>query len=481
MAFSEIYGGFLFSQYSVREGPPNDVSESLIQCIWYDRLFREDGLVIHDGRHLKIVSPGWWNRGEGPDFLGAQLEFNGRLFTGDVEIHVRHVDWTRHGHHLDGRYNEVILVVVLEQDVPLNPPVRANGMRIPTLSLGSYLQKDLSELAAQVPVEDYPYRTHSTAGRCAVAESAHGGEAVGNLVRLAGEWRMLQKARAMRERMDGAGSEQAVYETVLGACGYSHFKHHFKAIARQLHYDRARQLAGQDPMLLEAAFLQVAGLLPKRLPPGAQDVPHYARLRGLCRDFLPGLRSLPLEWRRVGVRPINNPERRLAGAAMLIAHTGQDGLLDSIEQTWRQDKLPAARRRCFEALFPKSLGFWASHCTWTGKPLPHTTAPLGNSRIRSIIGNVFVPAGLAIARRNKNYALEEAVLAFFRVMPPEPDNKITRVMAPRLYGCGNKPKLNFCLQQGLLQIRQDWCESNPSCRNCSILGFVSEEKTAVQK
>jgi hypothetical protein len=456
------------------------VPESIIQCIWYDRLFREDELVSHDGRRVKIVFPGWWNRGEGPDFLGAQVEFNGRPFSGDVEIHLHHADWTRHGHHLDERYNEVILVVVLEPDAPVNPPVRASGKRIPTLSLAPYLKEDLGSLAAQVPLEDYPYNAGTAAGKCAVTEAAHGGEAVCNLVRLAGEWRVLRKAHSMRERMDGAGEEQAIYELLLGACGYSHFKHHFLAIARQLHYERARQLARQDPMLLEAAFLQVAGLLPDNLPEGTQAVPHYARLRGLRRDFLPGLKPLPLEWRRVGVRPVNNPERRLAGAAMLIAHTAREGLLESISQIWDMEVSPAVRRRHFEEVFSKYMGFWAVHCTWTGKPLRHPTAPVGNSRIRSIIGNVFVPAGLALARKARDFQFEERVLAFFHAMPPEPDNKITRMMTPRLYGSGKPPKLDFCLQQGMIQIRQDWCESNPSCRNCSILSFINQSNSAIQ-
>mgnify|MGYP003520372778 CR=1 FL=1 len=76
----------------------------------------------------------------------------------------------------------------------------------------------------------------------------------------------MNKMRAIRERMDWAGADQAVYEAVLYACGFSKFKQHFRAVARHLPYDRARQLSQQDPMLLECAFLQIAGLLPDALP-----------------------------------------------------------------------------------------------------------------------------------------------------------------------------------------------------------------------
>ena len=102
-------------------------------------------------------------------------------------------------------------------------------------------------------------------------------------------------------------------------------------------------------MLLEAAFLQMAGLFPKELPEGTTAVPHFARLRALRRDRLEGLRSLPLEWNRAGVRPNNNPERRLAGAARLLARTAKRGLFDTLDDIWKEDLKPIERRRRFVA------------------------------------------------------------------------------------------------------------------------------------
>lgn len=471
--FSEAYAGPLSRPQTVREDPPRPVPENTIQCIWYDRLFREDELHVHDGRHIAIIAPGWWNHGEGPDFHGAQIEFNGRLFTGDVEIHLTHAAWYHHGHHLDPRYNRVLLVVVLQDAYPDPPPVTADGKRIPTLSLTPYLEHDIRELQQQITTEDYPYGALETPGQCSALALEKGPEALRHLVQLAGEWRMLQKARALRERMELSNPNQALYELFLAACGYSHFKYHFRAIARQFHYDRARQLARRDTQLLETALLQVAGLLPDTLPQGTTAIPHFARLRGLRNDHLPGLRPLPLTWRRYGVRPNNNPERRLAGAAMFLARTARDGLSEVLEQIWLEDLTVEKRRETFEALFPKYLGFWATHCTWTGKQMARPTAPLGASRIRSIIGNVFIPFALARARQGRNRRLEEAALAFFLAMPPETENEATRMMVPRLFGTTKKIRVDFCLQQGLLQIRQDWCETNPSCRNCSVWNYLT--------
>ena len=472
MLFREKYAQLrAWNTDSVRERP-DEVSESHVQCIWYDQLFADDALMTDQDQPMRVVSPGWWNRGEGPDFKGAQIEFNGTLRTGDVEIHLNHVGWTQHGHHLDNRYDDVILHVVLDASAPKKPARTSAGKHVPCLLLQNYLKNDLQELAQQIAVEEYPHSVEGTYGRCAAQAEAVGPENLAQLLSLAGEWRMLFKARALRERMERAGPDQGIYETFLAACGFSHFKHHFTAIARQFPYDRVRQLAREDALLLEAAFLQVAGLLPDNLPTGRTALPHFGRLRALRCDRLPGLKSLPLEWKRVGVRPNNNPERRLAGAARLLAKTAQEGLADALDTIWSLDLPSIERRRKFEDLFPAPMGFWSTHCTWTGKKMATPTAPLGAGRVRSIIGNVFVPAALASARMNKDRSCEERILAFFADLPREPENKIQKDMLPRLFGSAKRPRLDFRMQQGILQMFYDWCEPNPSCQNCRVTGYL---------
>jgi hypothetical protein len=97
---------------------------------------------------------------------------------------------------------------------------------------------------------------------------------------------------------------------------------------------------------------------------------------------------------------------------------------------------------------------------------------LGAGRVRSIIGNVFTPAALADARSRKDRSREELIFEFFEALPKEPENKIQKIMLPRLFGESKPPKLTFRLQQGLLQTHQDWCEPNPSCQNCRVMGYL---------
>ena len=477
MLFSERYGQLRTRRASVARERPADVSEHVLQCVWYDQLFSGAPLRTTDGRNLKVLSPGWWNRAEGPDFKGAQIEFNGRLRTGDVEIHLQHVGWRQHGHHLDARYDDVMLHVVLDGEVRADPQTAA-GRPVPVLILSDVLANDIGVLAEELSLEEYPHRVEGTFGHCAGIVEAYGSDRVTDLLHLAGEWRMLFKARTLRERMERIGGDQAVYEALLYALGFSHFKQHFKVVARQLPFERASQLAKEDALLLEAALLQIAGLLPNTLPEGTDAVPHHARLRGLRNARLDGLRPLPLEWKRVGVRPINYPERRMAGIARVVARAANGGLMEMLDDVWNEDLSPLKRRRAFEELFPSAMGFWATHCTWAGKKMKSATAPIGPGRARSIIGNVFVPAALASARIARDRRREERIMAFFAALPKEPENKIQKIMLPRIFGSATPPKLDFRTQQGLLQMYHDWCEPNPSCRNCSVVRSLNSEGAA---
>ena len=472
--FSEDYGHLRALRSAVAEDAA-PFQEDVLQCVWYDQVFVEKGLHSDDGRTLRILSPGWWNHSEGPDFQGAQIEFNGKVKTGDVEIHLTHAAWRQHGHHLDPRYDGVMLVVVLESEPPKQRPTTSSGRPIPCLLLGDFIEGDLESLAGRLSTDDYPYEAQGAFGDCAELVKCCGSERIETLVRLAGEWRMIAKAQGLRERIDRVGPEQALYEAFLSACGFHRYRHPFRVVAQQLPYDRVRQLARRDPLLVEAAFLQVAGLLPDGLPEGSAASAHFDRLSALRREHLPGLKRLPIEWRRLDVRPTNYPERRLAGAAKMLSLTARDGLLDSLERIWHEDTPAAKRRRAFEELFPIPAGGWADRCTWTGKTLRHPVALLGPSRVRGILGNVFVPMALALARRVRDRQREERVFEFFAKLPAEPDNHVLKIMVPRIFGEAKAPKLDFRMQQGLLQLFYDFCEPNPSCRGCSVVPYAAVE------
>ena len=65
-----------------------------------------------DDQRLCGIFAGQLNRFEGPDYQSAEFEIDGKIYRGDVEIHYNINDWYSHRHHLDPRYDGVLLHLV---------------------------------------------------------------------------------------------------------------------------------------------------------------------------------------------------------------------------------------------------------------------------------------------------------------------------------------------------------------------------------
>ena len=470
--FSEQYAAVRGAGTRVRE-QADLITEAFIQDVWRAQPWPAEELRTVEGHRLRVISPGWLNRQEGPDFRTAQLLFNGVLYTGDVEVHLRSGGWHAHGHDDDPRYNDVILHVVHTADKSSPQARTQSGRNVATLVLEPLLsEQTIESILSETPLEP---PSGSLCGRCAGAIGEDSPERLLSFLRLAGEWRMLSKARALQERADAAGPDQALFEAFMTACGFSRFKKEFHLLARQLPYDRARQLARLDPLALETAFLTMTGLLPPGPPEAGSSAAaeHYRRLTELRLNHLPGLRALAVEWPRVGIRPANAPERRLSGAARVLARTASAGLAETVDSIWIEELPPKERLAGFEAIFPRPMGFWASHYMWNGKTQASPVAIFGAARVLAIVGNVFLPAGLALARRARNRVLEERVLEFFENLAGEPDNSVTKRMKAWVLP-NPQGRITFQVQQGLIQMHHDWCEANPSCRNCSFVRYLEK-------
>lgn len=70
---------------------------------------------LHSGTAgpVRVISPGRWNHGPGPDFRDAQiLDASGRARRGNVELHLQPSAWIQHGHADDPAYQDILLHVV---------------------------------------------------------------------------------------------------------------------------------------------------------------------------------------------------------------------------------------------------------------------------------------------------------------------------------------------------------------------------------
>ena len=108
-------------QVSLHEpGHDAPVPEALVHDLWLAQQFLRAGLATVSGDPVGVLHPGTPNTDAGPDFRAARIRIADVEWFGDVEIHLRSADWLAHRHHLDPRYDSVILHVTLSADAELD-------------------------------------------------------------------------------------------------------------------------------------------------------------------------------------------------------------------------------------------------------------------------------------------------------------------------------------------------------------------------
>ncbi|HEY2720536.1 MAG TPA: DUF2851 family protein, partial [Chitinophagaceae bacterium] len=112
------------------------MTERLLQFIWQFQYFNNGELVTSGDEQLQIIHAGQLNINQGPDFSNAKIKLASTIWAGNIELHLKASDWTKHNHHRDGNYNNVILHVVWENDV-------GNNVQIPILELKERVSKIL--------------------------------------------------------------------------------------------------------------------------------------------------------------------------------------------------------------------------------------------------------------------------------------------------------------------------------------------------
>ena len=92
------------------------ITEYQLQKSWILYSPQWENLYTVGGESVKVIQPGDWNLGQGPDFFHAHLMINGIHWYGHVEMHLKTSLWFIHAHETDPNFNNVILHVVLDHD-----------------------------------------------------------------------------------------------------------------------------------------------------------------------------------------------------------------------------------------------------------------------------------------------------------------------------------------------------------------------------
>ncbi|MCR5886363.1 DUF2851 family protein [Hymenobacter sp. J193] len=418
------------------------MQEDFLHYVWQQQYFDKVSLHTQEGELLTVLRPGFRHQDAGPDFPNARVRIGEVEWNGAVEIHLRASDWHRHQHHLDRRYDQVILHVVHTADEPVR---RTDGTLIPTLELGPRLAPELlhtyQELLAAPPAT-LP---------CA-----------GLLPQVPTITRLSMVERALLERADRkAATVLALHEQLLGdweattwhalAAGFG-FQKNTEPLTRLAKALPLSVLRRHRYQLLqtEALLLGQAGFLADT---DASDdhkaalVREYSFLRHKYELAETALQAH--EWNFLRLRPANFPTARLVQLAALL----------HARPTLFAALLAAADVPTLEAFFRVPLAdYWHKH-TRPGRPGKLTE--LGRDSVHLLISNVVVPLRVAYARHVGQSELAEEAVNLLAQLPAEHN----RLLAPfEALGFQNKSAAD---SQGLLTLQREYCQPR-RCLHCAI-------------
>jgi len=449
---------------SLREEPVSAPSELEVQALWFEQYHRPV-LTIDDGRTVEIIQPGFWNHGGGPDFTQAAVRFrkddrpDEAVTVGNVEVHLRPSDWSVHGHHSDPAYDGTVLHVVWEdRSAKSFFPATSSFRRVPQVVLSSQLVAswaELQPLCASLLRQPLP---DSTPGRCSQVLAELPAERLLEILRAAGLFRLRQKAQRWSWRRRLTNPEQALHEALAEALGFHANQVPMRLVAQRLPWTKLRGLDHESRL---AHLFGLAGFLPNESVTRLQAEPR-SWLRKLWEIWWKARGELDYallpksQWKLAGQRPLNRPERRLAALAQIVPRI-PDLLAD----------MKARDAKGFGTILAAIRDpFWEKHATLTGSPLRAPCRLVGDERIEDILINVFWPMVSLEDPEAARRALSETSAS---------PNSAARIATQRTLISALKPKQTreALVQQGLLQIFRDYCQTDCSrCRDCTFPELV---------
>lgn len=391
--------------------------EIVLHYIWEHCLWAGFDQYTTDGKKVEILSVGEHNRDAGPDYSHARIRIDGHEWVGNIEIHVCSSDWTKHHHHLDKAYDNIILHVVRTADKPI---YNSKGELVPQCELNYPSDKDyLSALFESAQ------RMDSAIARIGCADQLlHDPRLLTEGWRKTLLCKRLECKRASITRLleiTKGSWEHALYISLARNFGFHTNSVPFEELAINTPLS-CLQKHRNSLFQLTALLLGQAGLVQE---PELQKEYDFLRVKfGLT----------PLEgsiWKHARLRPQNSPELRIRQFAQLMHQS--ENLLSKILDTDDLKEL--------EVLF--------------------AVPQMGKSSVDILLINTVIPYKYAYALHQNNPVKAEQAMRLMEKIPAE-NNTIVRQW--RVLGQEVK---NAADTQALLHLYQNYCQHH-ECINCEV-------------
>ena len=431
-------------------------AELELQALWFGGAFGRD-FRSTDGRTVRIVQFGEWNRGAGPDFFQAAVEIDGQVRTGSLEIDPDAAAWEAHGHAANPAFRDVVLHVIFQDELRTSFTRTCEHRDVPQLLISQHQLADALNRPPREVAIAHP-------GRCVFPLKQLPAAALTSLLDDAARFRAAAKARRWLRTADAHGRDAALFQATAETLGYGGNALALRLLAQRL----PLAVLKSDAVAAEAILFGAAGFLAPNLHEQAPpDTREY--LRGLWDTWwkhrsefeVTPQRAIP--WNLHGQRPANHPHRRIGALAVLLA-------------AWPlYRRLALARPFKVKPLldFLQSLEhpFWSRRHTLTSTHTAHKLALVGRTQGLELVANHLAPL-----------ALHEEAMAFkdyYKLRHSAPNEKVRRC-AIRLFGSLTlaQPWLRrVAHHQALLQIYHDFClEDFSDCHQCPFPEQLSQWK-----
>lgn len=417
-------------------------TEDFLHYVWKFRLFDRLDLRTEDGEALEIFSTGVHNTDAGPDFHNARIKIGETLWAGNVEVHLSASDWQKHGHTTDDAYNNVILHVVYNNDLPLK---LNNGRTVPTL-----------QLQDRVPAELYA-RYHQmifgnqTVIPCEASIGAVDGLIMHNwLTRVLVE-RLEKKSAAVIAALaiNRGDWEETFYQFLAANFGFKTNALPFELLAKSLPQLTLAKNKN-NPMQIEALIFGQAGFLEGRL---SDDYPVKLKKE---YDYLRKKYGLkPIEnhlWKFMRLRPPNFPTIRLAQFAALIVNANH--LFSKILEIKDIDAL----RNLFASI--KTNEYWDDHYRFD---VPSKSSPkvMGAASVDILLINTLALFLFSYGKHHQQQYYISRALKLLENLPAEKNN-----ITADFVNLGVKIT-NAFESQALLELKNNYCNYK-KCLQCGV-------------
>lgn len=415
------------------------MKEVLLHHVWKSQIFNTKALFTEEGKELVVVNSGSYLENAGPDFFNARLFIDGQEWAGNVEIHKKASDWYAHRHEVDSRYDNVILHVVWESDIPV---LRNNGDLIPVFVLKDYIEDGLMSRYAQLFEERKWIYCENQVPEIAALKLLNWKE------RLYIE-RLEEKTKGVLDLLHQSNNDwkQVFFICLARGFGLNVNGEMFERVANGIS-SKLLEKHSDNLLVLESLLMGRAGLLQKEI----EDV-HGALLKREWNylKVLHDLEELPVDSIHFyKLRPDNFPTIRLSQMASLF-YENKDILKKLLEAKELED---------FYSLFNVTATvYWDTHYVFD-KENKKMVKRMSRSFIDLLLLNTVIPF-LYVYHKQKKNDFSEELFGIIRCLKPEKNIVIS-----------NFKKLGFEIEdaldsQAMLELKKSYCNKG-QCLNCLV-------------